>query len=360
MSERGLGDVWGEGEGGGCCFSSLYFSLLAACMCSSRPIHFKFVGEEGVDAGGVTKEFFLLAMRAAFDLNAGLFLSARDNEVVWFNGAADDPGDLQTLRYIGMLVGLALYNGVLLDLRFPRVLWRLLLGESVGLQHLAELDPTLARGLADVLAYDGGDEEDVFCLSFSTQTEFLGVVKTHPLCEGGEDVDVTAENKESYVQLMAERTIVGAVKPQLDAFRQGFCTVTAETILSMLSASDLERAVVGERTLDFAALERGAAYEGGYDAEHTAVKRFWRVVRGLFDETERAALLAFATGSRRAPIGGLAQLRFVIQRAGPHSAMLPTSHTCFNTLLLPEYKDDATMEARLRVAIRECEGFGLE
>ena len=62
-------------------------------MCSSRPIHFKFVGEEGVDAGGVTKEFFLLAMRAAFDLNAGLFVSARDNEVVWFNGAADDPGD---------------------------------------------------------------------------------------------------------------------------------------------------------------------------------------------------------------------------------------------------------------------------
>jgi hypothetical protein len=39
---------------------------------------------------------------------------------------------------------------------------------------------------------------------------------------------------------------------------------------------------------------------------------------------------------------------------------LPTSHTCFNTLLLPEYSSEEKLRERLTTAIRECEGFGLK
>jgi hypothetical protein len=48
------------------------------------------------------------------------------------------------------------------------------------------------------------------------------------------------------------------------------------------------------------------------------------------------------------------------QRAGPDSDQLPTSHTCFNTLLLPDYPTDDKMRERLQIAISECEGFGLQ
>jgi len=210
--------------------------------------------------------------------------------------------------------------------------------------------------------YDDGDEEDVFCLTFATQSEFLGVVTTHALVDGGDAVDVTAENKSEYARRLVHWTLRGAVAKQFESFAQGFWSVVRRDIASLLSAADLERAVVGERALDFAALERGTKYVGGWNASNSAVRRFWRVVLRAFDDAEREALLAFATGSRRAPIGGLGHLQppFVVQRAGPHSAMLPTSHTCFNTLLLPEYADDATMENRLRLAITQCEGFGLQ
>jgi ubiquitin-protein ligase E3 A len=39
---------------------------------------------------------------------------------------------------------------------------------------------------------------------------------------------------------------------------------------------------------------------------------------------------------------------------------LPTSHTCFNQLLLPEYKTKQKLKERLALAISNAEGFGLK
>ena len=90
------------------------------------------------------------------------------------------------------------------------------------------------------------------------------------------------------------------------------------------------------------------------------MKNFWKFVSESTPETQ-LQLLKFATGSSRAPIGGLAELKFKIQRNGGDSLQLPTSHTCFNTLLLPDYGDNYDKLAeRLGRAVLECEGFGLQ
>jgi ubiquitin-protein ligase E3 A len=94
-------------------------------------------------------------------------------------------------------------------------------------------------------------------------------------------------------------------------------------------------------------------------AEHRVVQWLWQVVGELTRE-ERKLFLKFFTGSDRAPIGGLGNLRCVIQRDGPDSNRLPTSHTCFNSLLLPSYRSKDKLADRLRLAILNSEGFGLE
>jgi hypothetical protein len=48
------------------------------------------------------------------------------------------------------------------------------------------------------------------------------------------------------------------------------------------------------------------------------------------------------------------------QRDGPDSNRLPTSHTCFNSLLLPSYRSKEKLADRLKLAILNSEGFGLE
>ena len=81
---------------------------------------------------------------------------------------------------------------------------------------------------------------------------------------------------------------------------------------------------------------------------------------GRLDSDEKRSFLKFVTGSDRAPIGGLSNLRVIVQRDGADSNKLPTSHTCFNTLLLPSYRSMDKLEDRLRLAILNAEGFGLE
>lgn len=129
--------------------------------------------------------------------------------------------------------------------------------------------------------------------------------------------------------------------------------------LHLFSATELERLVCGNPHLDFAALQASAKYEGGYNAEHECVQWLWEIVHELVPEEQRR-FLKFFTGSDRAPIGGLGNLRCIIQRDGPDSSKLPTSHTCFNTLLLPSYSSKERMAERLRLAIMNAEGFGLE
>ena len=97
-----------------------------------------------------------------------------------------------------------------------------------------------------------------------------------------------------------------------------------------------------------------------------SVKALWAAV-AAFDETLQRDFLMFVTGSKTAPMGGLGALRppahasFKIQRAGPDSDALPTSHTCFNTLLLPEYDPPQKVAKLLEYAVREGhEGFALE
>lgn len=87
-------------------------------------------------------------------------------------------------------------------------------------------------------------------------------------------------------------------------------------------------------------------------------RHFWEVVHEMSVE-EKRRLLQFATGSDRIPVGGMAKLHFIIARNGTDSDKLPTAHTCFNVLLLPEYKTKEKLRERLLKAITYSKGFGL-
>ena len=103
--------------------------------------------------------------------------------------------------------------------------------------------------------------------------------------------------------------------------------------LDLFLPEELELLVVGSPELDFEALEANATYEGGYSKDSDTVVNFWKFIKQADRETQ-IQLLKFSTASSKAPIGGLGKLPFVIQRAGPDSHQLPTSHTCFNTCVL--------------------------
>lgn len=56
---------------------------------------------------------------------------------------------------IGLVLGLAIYNAVLLDFPLPIALYRKLLGQATGLRDLADMDPTLGKSLTRLLEVEG-------------------------------------------------------------------------------------------------------------------------------------------------------------------------------------------------------------
>jgi len=87
---------------------------------------------------------------------------------------------------------------------------------------------------------------------------------------------------------------------------------------------------------------------------------FWDLMHNDLDYEQKRQFLLFVTGSALSPLGGLGELRLTIQRASPDSQLLPTSSTCFHTLLLPDYSSKEKLKTKLLIALSNSEGFGLE
>lgn len=321
-----------------------------------KPLRVKFFGEEGVDEGGVRKEFFQLAVSQLFSPDFGMFKEETESHRLWFNGDAFE-ANIQ-FELLGSLVGLAIYNNVILNVAFPLCVYRKLLEQPMRLGDLLELKPALAKGLQQLLDYEGGDDEDIFALTWTAAVDSWGATKVVPLVEGGEALPVTAENKAAYVDAYVTFILDTHVEKQFKAFKRGFMNVASGPALDLFTPEELKLLVNGAETLNFADLEAGAQYEEPYSKEHPTIIAFWEAVHELNDSDKRS-LLKFATGSDRSPIKGLQDLKLTLSRGGPDSELLPTSHTCFNHMLIPEYSSAQKLKDKLAIAIREAEGFGL-
>ena len=125
----------------------------------------------------------------------------------------------------------------------------------------------------------------------------------------------------------------------------------------LFNPQELELLVCGLPHYDFQALQKAVKYEG-YASDSPTVQRFWAVLHSMTLE-QKKNFLFFVTGCNRAPMGGLGNLKMLIQRSAD-TGRLPTAHTCFNVLILPQYDDEATMKRSLLTAINNAEGFGLQ
>ncbi len=56
---------------------------------------------------------------------------------------------------VGLVLGLAIYNSVLLDFPLPIALYKKLLGQALTLRDLEDMEPTLGKSLRQLLTYDG-------------------------------------------------------------------------------------------------------------------------------------------------------------------------------------------------------------
>lgn len=321
-----------------------------------KPLKVIFDGEEAVDAGGVTKEFFLLLLKELMDPVYGMFTHYKESNLLWFSDKCFVEDNW--FHLIGIICGLAIYNSTVVDLHFPLALYKKLLNVLPTLEDFRELSPTEARSLQQLLDYEGNDVDEMFLLNFSITRENYGMTEVKELIPGGENIAVDKNNRKEFVEAYLRYVFTDSAEEQYAAFSAGFLKVCGGEILSLFQPSELMAMVVGNNNYNWEEMEKNAVYKGEYTATHPTVRLFWEVFHEFPLEKKKQFLL-FLTGSDRIPIHGMESLRIVIQSTTAEEHYLPVAHTCYNLLDMPRYQTKEILRRRLTQAVEQYEGFSL-
>ncbi|OAP60789.1 E3 ubiquitin-protein ligase RSP5 [Fonsecaea erecta] len=323
----------------------------------------KFDGEDGLDYGGLSREFFFLLSHEMFNPFYCLFeYSAHDNYTLQINPHSGiNPEHLNYFKFIGRVVGLAIFHRRFLDSFFIGAFYKMMLRKKVTINDMEGVDEEYHKNLTWMLE---NDITDVLDQTFSIEDEQFGETKTIDLKPGGRDIPVTNENKREYVELLTEWKIQKRVEEQFNAFITGFNELIPADLVNVFDERELELLIGGIADIDVDDWKKHTDYRG-YQEQDEVIQNFWKVIRS-WDAEQKSRLLQFATGTSRIPVNGFKDLqgsdgprRFTIEKAGEVNA-LPKSHTCFNRLDLPPYKTYDALQSKLSTAVEETLGFGQE
>ncbi|KAL5001939.1 hypothetical protein BDV10DRAFT_140500 [Aspergillus recurvatus] len=313
-------------------FRALYFK--SAEELKHGKLNVRFHGEEGVDAGGVTREWFQVLARGMFNPDYALFIPVAADRTTFHPNRLSgvNPEHLMFFKFIGRIIGKALYEGRVLDCHFSRAVYKCILGRNVSIKDMETLDLDYYKSLLWMLE---NDITDIITETFAVETDDFGEKQTIDLIENGRNIPVTQENKEEYVQKVVDYRLVASVREQLDNFLKGFHEIIPPELISIFNEQELELLISGLPEIDVDDWKANTEYHN-YSASSPQIQWFWRAVRS-FDKEERAKLLQFVTGTSKVPLNGFKELegmngvsRFNIHRDYGNKDRLPSSHTCFN------------------------------
>ncbi|KAG6604599.1 putative HECT E3 ubiquitin ligase [Phytophthora cinnamomi] len=323
------------------------------------PLRIEFVGEAGIDAGGLQREWFSILFGRLLDDELGLFMTChRHTQAVAINPHSEDctADHLLYFRGIGRLLGRALLEGQTMQARLCLPILKHFLGTPITFSDLQYVDPEVYTSMMWIRENDGVDALE---LTFSvTELRADDEVVTVDLVPDGRDKAVTDANKMEFLHLKLRYLMLGRYAPQLQALSLGLFEVIPQEALLVFDYQELELVLCGMPEIDLADWKRNTVVAPSFGDTPLVVDWFWEILKG-FTEDERARFLQFSTGSSRVPVQGFKGLTSYDGRICPFSLRplpnqtrgFPKVHTCFNRVELPLYTDKAEMEAALSAVL---------
>lgn len=330
-----------------------------------------FAGEMGVDAGGLTRDWFdsvsRMLAQGADDVKGVSLLALAPDQTLIPRPITDGSGEIsdeqeqrfRSLLAVGRFIALAVLREQSLPLSFSLVVCKYLLQVAVGMVDVRQLDPEFYHGRVEQVLKPGGLAEVVAALGepltfVSAATEYRPVQE--PLKAGGRDIVVTEETVTEYVQLLCEAHLCGGIRREIQCLLRGFWDVLPMELMRNCGVTPRELSVLVSGIARLDPDEWRKHSDGGLSQVHTW---FWEIVEEL-DEERRCLLLQFATGSSRLPPGGFADLKpqFSVTLSPGSCDHLPHAHTCVNQIYLCYYESKEQLRQKLLAALTTAEGFG--
>jgi len=336
---------------------------------------FEFIGEMGIDAGGLAREWFELVCKEIFDPDTGLWMSSATNQMsMTINPASEYCCDdhLVYYRFLGRVMGKAMFDRQLVKGHMVKHLYKHILGWPIYFKDLESIDEEYYNNLKQLRSmHEKGEDISMLCLDFTMTSEIMGIKKEVELVRDGANIEVTNDNFPEYVEACLKYKLLGSVKPQLNELLLGFFDVIPEPLLTIFDYQELELIMCGLPHIDLEDWKAHTEYSGEYEElciHHPVVEWFWETLEEFNDEM-KARLLLFVTGTSGVPSRGFGVLQsndgnirnFTIHGISAEICFYPRAHTCFNRIDLPMYETKDQLQERLKLAVTmSATGFDIE
>ncbi|XP_044254864.1 apoptosis-resistant E3 ubiquitin protein ligase 1 isoform X1 [Tribolium madens] len=338
-----------------------------------RNFEITFQGEQGIDWGGLRREWFELICSQLFDAKNCLFTSFHEGQQSLVHPNPNRPSHLKLRHYefAGKIVGKCLYESALggsyrqlVRARFTRSFLAQVIGLRVHYKYFEQDDPDLYLSKIKYLLENDIDQIDTELYFVEEQYDTSGqLLKTVELIPNGSKIRVRNATKLQYLDALAQYRLATSIKDEMESFLKGLNELIPDNLLSIFDENELEAfqlLLCGTGQYSIADFKQHHVINGNSAEFRRIVGWFWAAV-GNFTQEEMARLLQFTTGCSQLPPGGFKELTPKFQiTAAPTFGNLPTAHTCFNQLCLPDYDCYEHFEKSLLLAISEgTEGFGM-
>ena len=275
-------------------------------------LRIEFLGEPGLDAGGLEREFFQMVNERLFGAEVGLFDRCSSDELGAYHISPlmlrDNPRHMSYYHFVGRFFGKAIMEQQPLRAHLSVPLRKQILSVPVTFSDLEFMDEELFRNLCWLKTHSGVEH---LMLDFSVTYSAHGRTATHELKPGGAEEAVTDDNKEEYLQLRLRHRMLDSIKAQLEHFLRGLYEVIPPELLSVFDYQELDLLLCGVSEIDISDWRRHTEYMGAYrklGAKHHIIRWFWLAVEEMSPE-EQVRLLQFTTGCARLPAQGFKALQ---------------------------------------------------
>jgi hypothetical protein len=295
-----------------------------SCEDMKKIFRIEFIGEAGMDCGGVTREWYELLIKELFNPQFGLFQISATNQMCHHinpnsifpprphspipphsspspqahpteAGCSNDNNNpiLQYYHFIGRIFGKSLMDNQITPIHLITPAYKYLLGYPIKLRDLEYIDPEVYCNLLGLLSVEdvslldldftitiqdsrqrkatdsegtgmememGMEEPD----SGTDTGEGLGRPETIELIPNGHNIPVTNANLIEYLKEQTKYRLFTRAKSQLCEILRGFYEIVPEPFISVFNSQELELLLHGIPNIDITDWRNNTEYMGEF------------------------------------------------------------------------------------------------
>ncbi|WUR03681.1 E3 ubiquitin-protein ligase [Vairimorpha necatrix] len=317
-----------------------------------------YIGEPGIDAGGLTRDFFTLVIPEIFNNENEFFYSPSGDTSKLI--PAQNKNNMNTFKRnlayetLGKLIGLILKKKITADVRFDQIVWKKILEIPLEMGDYGNVDPFYYNSLIQLK----NDKILLESLDLRFENE-----EGEELIKHGKKLKVQQSNIEDYISETLKNKYDKKISEQCEYIKKGLYKIVPKENVKKMSPETLQNLIYGEPEIDVEDWKNNTIYDGRYDPKSKEVKWFWEVV-GNYSQEKRSKLLYFCTGSCRPPIGGFKYLKkkdevylfHILDVDSDNDKQIPSTNTCSNNFKLPRYSTKGILEKKLDTALEFSDG----